>query len=143
MFALLEGIFFPGKDDQYAATFKQPGNGPAAAGGKTGNTRPITERKREMTCDKKNLEAGIKEMQSVAARLLAWAEDLEKCSAHGETAPPEPPSRDAVKAFLTNRCAAGYAAQVKDLIASFGAKTLSEVPDGSLAALMESAARLG
>lgn len=96
-----------------------------------------------MTCNKKNLEAGIKEMRSVAARLLAWAEDLEKSGTHGEPAPPEPPSRDAVKAFLTNRCAAGYAAQVKDLIASFGAKTLSEVPDGSLAALMESAARLG
>ena len=105
-----------------------------------------------------NLRAGVEEMRSVAQKLLVWADDLEK--SFGRDAPVEeavpvaeapesapaadkPVTRAEVKSFLTTLCAKGYAAQVKDLIASFGAKTLSEVPDGSLAALMESAARLG
>lgn len=90
------------------------------------------------------MRANVDGMRAVAHKLLLWAEMLEQGPIErGTPDKREPPSREAVKAFLTNRCAVGYAAQVKDLIASFGAKTLSEVPDGSLAALMESAARLG
>lgn len=138
--------------------------------------------------DKKNLAAGVKEMRSVAKRLLAWADDLEKAgqnqeepenadspaipavaapagggSDHGKPvetvkeaqaskpaetvkkapAPKAPPKLDEVKAFLTKKCAAGYSAQVKALIASFGASSLSGVPAESLAALMEAAQLLG
>ena len=138
--------------------------------------------------DKKNLAAGVKEMRSVAKRLLAWADDLEKAgqnqeepenadssaipavaapagggSDHGKpaetvkeapaskpaktmkeaSAPKTPPKLDEVKAFLTKKCAAGYSAQVKALIASFGASSLSSVPAESLAALMEAAQLLG
>ena len=98
--------------------------------------------------DKKNLAAGVKEMRSVAKRLLAWADDLEKAGKNEEEpeeapAPKTPPKLDEVKAFLTKKCAAGYSAQVKALIASFGASSLSGVPAESLAALMEAAQLLG
>lgn len=112
--------------------------------------------------DKKNLAAGVKEMRSVAKRLLAWADDLEKAGKNEEVetvkeaqasksaetvkeapAPKASPKLDEVKAFLTKKCAAGYSAQVKALIASFGASSLSGVPAESLAALMEAAQLLG
>lgn len=97
--------------------------------------------------DKKNLAAGVKEMRSVAKRLLAWADDLEKAGKNEEEkeapAPKAPPKLDEVKAFLTKKCAAGYSAQVQALIASFGAKTLSGVPEGSLGALLDAALLLG
>lgn len=112
--------------------------------------------------DKKNLAAGVKEMRSVAKRLLAWADDMEKAGKNEEVetvkeaqasksaetvkkapAPKAPPKLDEVKAFLTKKCAAGYSAQVKALIASFGASSLSGVPTESLAALMEAAQLLG
>ena len=117
--------------------------------------------------DKKNLAAGVKEMRSVAKRLLAWADDLEKAGKNEEEpgkpvetvkeaqasksaetvkealTPKTPPKLDEVKAFLTKKCAAGYSAQVKALIASFGASSLSGVPAESLAALMEAAQLLG
>lgn len=112
--------------------------------------------------DKKNLAAGVKEMRSVAKRLLAWADDLEKAGKNEEVetvkearaskpaktvkealTPKTPPKLDEVKAFLTKKCAAGYSAQVKALIASFGASSLSGVPAESLAALMEAAQLLG
>ena len=48
-----------------------------------------------------------------------------------------------VKVYLTKLCAAGYSAQVKALIASFGAASLSEVPADSLDALMVAARMLG
>jgi len=124
----------------------------------------------------KNLAAGVKELRSVAKRLMAWADDLEKAGTNREApenesssavtdvavpadpgadvekpaetvkeepAPKAPPKLDDVKAFLTKKCAAGYSAQVKALIASFGATSLSGVPAESLAALMEAAELLG
>ena len=106
--------------------------------------------------DKKNLAAGIKEMRSVAKRLMAWADDLEKSAVSAEPEPvvaadaapavapaAPPPTLAEVKAFLTGRCAAGYSAQVKALIASFGASSLSSVPEESLGDLMEAARMLG
>ena len=128
-----------------------------------------------VSMDKKNLAAGVKEMRSVAKKLLAWADDLEKAgkrevqedvgcpaapdvaapdaggAAGGkpakamkeETAPAAPPTLAAVKKFLSEKCAAGYSAQVQALIASFGAKTLSGVPEGSLGALLDAALLLG
>lgn len=107
----------------------------------------------------KSLRAGIDEMRSVAQKLLTWASDLER-SFLEEVQEPEhtdpvdspaapaaadvpPPTRAEVKAFLTSRCAAGYSAQVKALIASFGVASLSEVPEGSLRSLMEAAQMLG
>lgn len=60
-----------------------------------------------------------------------------------ETAPAAPPTLAAVKKFLSEKCAAGYSAQVQALIASFGAKTLSGVPEGSLGALLDAALLLG
>ena len=69
-----------------AASGKYRGGPAASRREEAGKTQPKTERKRDMICDKKNLAAGIQEMRSVAARLLMWAEDLEKCGAHGETA---------------------------------------------------------
>ena len=115
-----------------------------------------------VSMDKKNLAAGVREMRSVAKKLLAWADDLEKASAPAspdvaapaaggaaggkpakavkeEPAPDAPPTRAAVKEFLSEKCAAGYSAQVQALIASFGAKTLSGVPEGSLGALLDAA----
>ena len=91
-----------------------------------------------VSMDKKNLAAGVKEMRSVAKKLLAWADDLEKASA-----PAVPQTLAAVKEFLSEKCAAGYSAQVQALIASFGAKTLSGVPEGSLGALLDAALLLG
>jgi hypothetical protein len=119
-----------------------------------------------VSMDKKNLAAGVKEMRSVAKKLLAWADDLEKASAPAspdvaapavggaagvkpakavkeEPAPDTPPTLAAVKKFLSEKCAAGYSAQVQALIASFGAKTLSGVPEGSLGALLDAALLLG
>jgi hypothetical protein len=115
-----------------------------------------------VSMDKKNLAAGVKEMRSVAKKLLAWADDLEKASAPAspdvaapaaggkpakavkeEPAPAAPPTLAAVKKFLSEKCAAGYSAQVQALIASFGAKTLSGVPEGSLGALLDAALLLG
>ena len=115
-----------------------------------------------VSMEKKNLAAGVKEMRSVAKKLLAWADDLEKAGkkegaedAGGadrgepakdmkeETAPAAPPTLAAVKKFLSEKCAAGYSAQVQALIASFGAKTLSGVPEGSLGALLDAALLLG
>ena len=128
-----------------------------------------------VSMDKKNLAAGAKEMRSVAKKLLAWADDLEKAgkkegaedagtpstpdvaapAADGaaggkpakavkeEPAPDAPPTLAAVKKFLSEKCAAGYSAQVQALIASFGAKTLSGVPEGSLGALLDAALLLG
>lgn len=121
----------------------------------------------------KSLRAGIEEMRSVAQKLMVWAADLERSfltdapeSAHADSAASvpasapvapvsaaptpavasavaSPPTRAEVKAFLTSRCAAGYSAQVKALIASFGVSSLSEVPEGSLGSLMEAAQMLG
>ena len=99
-----------------------------------------------MGMDKKNLAAGIKEMRSVAKRLMDWADDLEKPAAgvsEKETAAPAPPTLAEAKAFLTGRCAAGYSAQVKALIASFGAASLSAVPETALGDLWEQAQLLG
>ena len=101
-----------------------------------------------MGINKRNLAAGVKEMRSVAKRLLAWADDLEKSMAQEKEAPE--PLKDAaqvtteqVKAFLTKKCAAGYGARVKALIASFGASTLSEVPAESLGELLDAAMLIG
>ncbi len=103
----------------------------------------------------KDLRAGIEEMRSVAQRLLNWAEDMEKSLASDapdpvpeKTAVPEKsepvvPSRTAVKVLLTKLCAAGYSAQVKALIASFGAASLSAVPEEALGDLWDAAQLLG
>ena len=147
-----------------------------------------------MGFNKKNLAAGIREMRSVARRLTAWADDLEKfgelkeedtgqadgsvpaavadapdptpaeamtaavlseapaapmpAEAQTEPAPTEPeptppPTLSEVKAYLTKLCAAGYAPQVKALIASFGAASLSGVPAESLGDLFDAALLLG
>lgn len=103
-----------------------------------------------VSIDKKNLAAGVKEMRSVAKKLLAWADDLEKAGkkegaedAGCSAAPVAPPTLAAVKKILSEKCAAGYSAQVQALIASFGAKTLSGVPEGSLGALLDAALLLG
>ena len=113
----------------------------------------------------KELRAGVEEMRSVARKLMAWASDLEKSfqedAPAGKPAAEVPvsgepvaaavsavaavpvPGRAEVKAFLTAKCAAGYSAQVKALIASFGVASLSEVPEECLPALMEAASLLG
>ena len=131
-----------------------------------------------MDVGKKDLAAAVVEMRSVAARLIVWADDLEKSvSAVGPgavssveepeevavssdvassavalaapdvvapaVAPAAPVSLAEVKVYLTKLCAAGYSAQVKALIASFGAASLSEVPADSLDALMVAARMLG
>ncbi|MBQ1364832.1 MAG: hypothetical protein ABTA22_04910 [Clostridia bacterium] len=101
-----------------------------------------------MGINKRNLAAGVKEMRSVAKRLLAWADDLEKSMAQEKEAPETlkdaaPVTTEQVKAFLTEKCAAGYGARVKALIASFGASTLSEVPAESLGELLDAAMLIG
>ena len=91
----------------------------------------------------KDLRAGIEEMRSVAQRLMTWAADLEKSA--GDLladAMPAAPARDEVKVLLTKLCAAGYSAQVKALIASFEAASLSAVPEESLRELWEAAVLL-
>ena len=119
-----------------------------------------------VSMDKKNLAAGVKEMRSVAKKLLAWADDLEKASAPAapavaapadggadrgepakavkeETAPAAPPTFHEIKALLTKKCADGYAAQVKALIASFGVSSLSKVPAEFFGELYDAALLLG
>ena len=58
-------------------------------------------------------------------------------------APVAPPTLAEVKNFLTKLCAAGYAPQVKALIASYGAASLSGVPVEALGDLMDAARMLG
>lgn len=58
-------------------------------------------------------------------------------------APVAPPTLAEVKNFLTKLCAAGYAPQVKALIASYGAASLSGVPAEALGDLMDAARLLG
>ncbi len=143
------------------------------SGGIPGDEFCLAERIKDfMAFNKRNLAAGAKEMRSVAKRLLAWADDLEKSLAPAEmpedenppaasegtaseAAPaecgelaeavkdPAPPTLSQVKAFLTEKCAAGYSARVKALIASFGATTLSEVPAESLGDLLDAALLIG
>ena len=60
-----------------------------------------------------------------------------------EPEPAPPPTLSEVKAYLTKLCAAGYAPQVKALIASFGAASLSGVPAESLGDLFDAALLLG
>ena len=106
-----------------------------------------------MAYDKKKLAAGVREMRSVAKRLTTWADDLEKLltsensevseDAGGSADTPTPPTLAEVKNFLTKLCAAGYAPQVKALIASYGAASLSGVPAEALGDLMDAARLLG
>lgn len=90
-----------------------------------------------MRADKKNLAAGIREMRSVAKRLMAWAEDLEKNS--GDASGDAAPTRAEVKGLLAKLCAAGHSAQVKALIASCGVSSLSGVPEDALGDLWNAA----
>lgn len=121
-----------------------------------------------MRADKKNLAAGIREMRSVAKRLMAWADDLEKNSGTGGVEAVEEaavgsdavaavggagagavgcgdasgdavPTRAEVKGFLAKLCAAGHSAQVKALIASCGVTSLSGVPEDALGDLWNAA----
>ena len=118
-----------------------------------------------MRADKKNLAAGIREMRSVAKRLMAWADDLEKNSGTGgveavegaavgsdAVAAPDVgvsagvgiadsavPTRAEVKGLLAKLCAAGHSAQVKALIASCGVTSLSGVPEDALGDLWNAA----
>ena len=148
-----------------------------------------------VSMDKRKLAAGVKEMRSVAKRLMMWADDLEMAgakevpedadcpavpavdaptgagaddgkpaedvkkepapvgpgaddkepaeNAKEEPAPEAPPTFAAVKKFLSEKCAAGYSAQVHALIGSFGAKTLSGVPAEFLGDLLDAAMLLG
>ena len=126
-----------------------PRNPPAAS------TRADFKERKEfvMAYDKKKLAAGVKEMRSVAKRLTTWADDLEKLltsensevneDAGGSADTPTPPTLAEVKNFLTKLCAAGYAPQVKALIASYGASSLSGVPAEALGDLMDAARLLG
>ena len=126
-----------------------PRNPPAAS-----SQADFEERKEfVMAYDKKKLAAGVKEMRSVAKRLTTWADDLEKLltsensevneDAGGSADIPTPPTLAEVKNFLTKLCAAGYAPQVKALIASYGAASLSGVPAEALGDLMDAARLLG
>ena len=119
--------------------------------------------------NKKDLAAGVKQMRSVAKLLTQWADDLE-ASAGGEPAavggtasdtgagvavgigadvgssspaPVPAPTLAEVKKYLTEKCAAGYSAQVKAAIASFGVVSLSGVPAEKYAELMALAAGIG
>ena len=47
-----------------------------------------------------------------------------------------------MKKYLTEKCAAGYSAQVKAAIASFGATSLSGVPEGKYGELKALADRI-
>ena len=107
----------------------------------------------------KDLCAGIEEMRSVAQRLMMWAADLELSEKdnpedygvtdEGEVFPLPVasddcgPSRNEIRTLLTKLCAGGYSAQVKALIASFGAASLSAVPEGALGDLWDAAQLLG
>ena len=97
-----------------------------------------------------SLRAGIGEMRSVAQRLLRWAEDME-ASLQGETQgeaeqgaeEKKPLTLPEVRAALAEKCAAGFGAQVKGLIESYGVSSLKDVPEGKYGELLETAANLG
>lgn len=122
--------------------------------------------------NKKDLAAGVKQMRSVAKLLTQWADDLEASAggvsaavggtasdtgagvavgADGDSsaaavppaAPAPAPTLAEVKKYLTEKCAAGYSAQVKAAIASFGVSSLSGVPAEKYAELMALAAGIG
>ena len=58
-------------------------------------------------------------------------------------APAPAPTLAEVKKYLTEKCAAGYSAQVKAAIASFGVSSLSGVPAEKYAELMALTAGIG
>lgn len=58
-------------------------------------------------------------------------------------APAPAPTLSEVKKYLTEKCAAGYSAQVKAAIASFGVSSLSGVPAEKYAELMALTAGIG
>ena len=99
------------------------------------------------------LRAGVAEMRSVARRLMTWADDLEKSFQDREAGKPEmaaagpvqkkPLALPEVRTALAEKCAAGYGAQVKALIESYGAASLKDVPAEKYEELLEAAAALG
>ena len=119
--------------------------------------------------NKKDFAAAVKEMRSVANRLLAWAEDLEKSAgppvevdpgvsvvdeatvkavapaANAVAAPaaPAPLTYDDVYAVLEPLCQQNKSLQVQALINSFGAERLSGVPAERYSELVEAARLLG
>lgn len=119
------------------------------------------------------LRAGVAEMRSVAQRLNQWADDLEasfsdkKADAAevpaSESCPAEKKKRIAksagaesaasgtgktftlpeVRAILADKCAAGFGAQVKALIESYGVSSLKGVPAEKYGELLEAVGLLG
>ena len=93
--------------------------------------------------NKKDLAAGVKQMRSVAKLLEQWAEDMEKATAPAGKDEKAAPTLPEIKKYLTEKCAAGYSAQVRAVIASFGASSLSGVSPDQYSALMEAASGIG
>ena len=90
-------------------------------------------------------------VQEAAAEAAAEEAAEEAAEAVPETRPDENPAaadeepvtRAGVKNFLTKLCASGYSAQVKALIASYGAASLSAVPEEALGELLDAALLIG
>ena len=118
------------------------------------------------------LRAGIAEMRSVAQRLNQWADELEASFRTSEADAPEVPASEPgpaekktskqidpepaaapetgktytlpeVRAILAEKVAAGFGAQVKALIESYGVSSLKGVPADKYGELLEAVNGLG
>ena len=80
--------------------------------------------------EKKKASAGRKKPEPAAAPVQ-------------ENPEPAPLSYEDAREILSDRCAAGYSAQVKSLIESYGVNSLKKVPPEHYRALVDAVSRLG
>ena len=97
------------------------------------------------------LSQTVEELRTAAQALISAAESLTRLfnsaesTESAEPAKPErkPLSLEEVRGILSDMCAKGFSAQVKALIASYGAKTLKDVAPADYENLVLAAHALG
>ena len=94
------------------------------------------------------MEATIRELRDIASSINDIANCLTGAFSGAEEVAPAPEPEKAltleeVRAILAEKCAAGFAAQVKALIESYGASSLREVPADRYGDLLEAVKGLG
>ena len=94
------------------------------------------------------LSQTVEELRMAARALTSAADSLTRLFSHdepSEAANPErkPMTLEELRGILSDKCAQGYASQVKALIESYGAKTLKDVAPADYSNLALAAQALG